>query len=50
MEEVQSYVRPLAYSLAKTVDKQERLSTVSSNQTLVFSGAPEAGGDVTYDF
>jgi hypothetical protein len=50
MEEVQSYVRPLAYSIAKTVEKQEKNSMLNSTQTLQFSGAPEAGGDVIYDF
>ena len=49
MEEVQSYVRPLAYSIAKTVDRQEQPS-MANNQTLTFSGAPESGGDVIYDF
>jgi hypothetical protein len=48
MEEVQSYVRPLAYRIAKDVDRQDL--SMANNQTLQFSGAPETGGDVIYDF
>ncbi len=52
MENVQSYDRPLAYELAKSVayphDKQSK-NQMQSNNTLKFTGAAETG-DVIYDF
>jgi hypothetical protein len=53
MENVQSYVRPLAYQLAVDVVTQcgepiEKLS--ARDQTFKFTGSPETGTDVIYDF
>lgn len=49
MEQVQSFQRPLAYHLAKSVAFPKE-NQIDSSATLTFSGSPDVGGDVTYDF
>jgi hypothetical protein len=49
MEEVQSIQRPLAYQLAKLVASPKE-NQIDSSGSFNFTGTPEAGLDMVYDF
>jgi hypothetical protein len=53
MENVQSNARPLAYFLARKIERNDesnqRLS-LEGNTTFKFTGSPDTSADVIYDF